>query len=398
MSQLLLSEIFPPRTGGSGRWFWETYRRLPREEYSIAAGRHAGADSFDSAHDLRIHRLPLTLTSWGIRSFAGLKGYCRAIWNLRSVVRRDHVNLIHVGRCLPEGVIALGAKWWFNLPFVCYIHGEDISTALDSREHTMLVRRVLNNATFLIANSHNTAAMLRETWGIDRDKIHVLHPGVDTNYFSPATPDSVIRASLRWTNRRVVLTVGRLQRRKGHDMMIRALPIIRRVVPDVLYAIAGDGAERDRLQQLAREEDVTDYVQFLGEISDEQLLQCYRQCNLFALPNRQDGTDIEGFGMVLLEAQACGKAVLAGDSGGTAETMQVNQTGRIVDCTQPQSLADAVSELLLDDKRRNEMGQEAREWVVDQFDWDSLSRRAERLFMQALEQKTSNPIVQDAVA
>ncbi len=381
MSHLLLSEIFPPRTGGSGRWFWETYRRLPREGFCIAAGDHAQAAAFDRTHDLRVHRLPLTLPAWGLRSWTGLKGYAKAFAALRRVVKAEKVDLVHVGRCLPEGVVALAAKRLLGVPYLCYVHGEDVSTARDSREHAFLVRRVLKNARLLIANSQNTARVLREDWGAPDEQVRVLHPGADASYFTPAAADRAVRAALGWTGRTVVLTVGRLQRRKGHDMMIQALPAVRRSVPDVLYAIAGDGDERARLEALAAETGVADRVQFLGEVTDERLLACYRQCDLFALPNRQDGTDIEGFGMVLLEAQACGKPVLAGDSGGTAETMQVGRTGRIVDCTRPEPLAAAVVELLTDEAARRRMGRAARDWVVQQFDWPALGRRAERLFI-----------------
>src|SRR5205085_2921857 len=124
------------------------------------------------------------------------------------------------------------------------------------------------------------------------------------------------------------------------------LPAIRQVFPDVLYAIVGDGPEREYLQHLAADTGVEHCVQFLGEMQDDRLLTCYQQCDLFALPNRQVDKDIEGFGMVLLEAQSCGKAVLAGASGGTAETMQVAQTGRIVCCDTPEPLAAQVIDML----------------------------------------------------
>src|SRR5207248_6025387 len=127
---------------------------------------------------------------------------------------------------------------------------------------------------------------LREEWGIPAERVVVLNPGADTRYFTPAEPDAAVRARLGWGGRRVVLTVGRLQKRKGHDVMIRALPAVRRAVPDVFYAVVGDGEERPALEDLARSEGVADAVQFLGEVSDAQLLDCYRQCDLFALPNR----------------------------------------------------------------------------------------------------------------
>jgi phosphatidylinositol alpha-1,6-mannosyltransferase len=177
-----------------------------------------------------------------------------------------------------------------------------------------------------------------------------------------------------------VLTVGRLQKRKGQDMMIRALRQIRATVPDVLYAIVGDGEERGALEQLTAAEGVQDSVRFHGEPSDSVLRQCYQQCDLFALPNRQVGEDIEGFGMVLVEAQACGKPVIAGKSGGTAETMRIGETGEIVDCRTPESLANSVSQLLANSNRLAALSDAARPWVIERFDWASLSQTARKLF------------------
>jgi phosphatidylinositol alpha-1,6-mannosyltransferase len=207
-----------------------------------------------------------------------------------------------------------------------------------------------------------------------------MTPGVDTTQFVSATPDDQQRRQLGWLGRKVILTVGRLQLRKGQDMMIRALPIVRRAVPDVLYAIVGEGEEKRRLQELAAQHGVQDCVQFRGEPKDDELVRCYQQCDLFVLPNRQVGQDIEGFGIVLLEAQACGRPVVAGASGGTAETLRDPETGRVVCCDYPEPLADAVVELLNDPALRAHMGQAARAWAVENFDWVPLSRRASILF------------------
>ncbi len=380
MTHLLLSENFPPRTGGSGRWFWETYRRLPRPHYAVAAGEDPRQEAFDRSHDLRLWRMPLTLKAWGLRSLNGLAGYWRALRRLRPLLRSEQVEMIHCGRCLPEGVMALALKWRYGVPYLCYVHGEDVTTARYSREHSWMVRRILHNAEFLIANSQNTKRLLRDEWGISAERVCVLHPGVDTDYFSPGKKDRANRDRLGWGERPVILTVGRLQKRKGHDVMIRALTAIRRTVPDVLYVVAGDGEERPALDALVASEDATSHVQFLGEISDADLLGCYRQCDLFVLPNRQIGKDIEGFGMVLLEAQACGKAVVAGASGGTAETMRIPETGAVLCCDGPDKLAELVSELLSDRCRLQRMGEAAREWVVSRFDWKALTQQAEQLF------------------
>jgi phosphatidylinositol alpha-1,6-mannosyltransferase len=163
-------------------------------------------------------------------------------------------------------------------------------------------------------------------------------------------------------------------------MLIRALPAIRAQIPDAHYAIVGGGEELEHLRKLARDTGVADAVQFLTDVSDDQLVQCYQQCDLFALPNRAVGSDIEGFGMVLLEAQASGKPVLAGNSGGTAETMDLGRTGLVVDCTSPAPLAAAVLGLLSDPQRRGLMGEAARNWATSRFSWPACAKAADEAF------------------
>ncbi|HEY8505646.1 MAG TPA: glycosyltransferase family 4 protein [Gemmataceae bacterium] len=380
MTTLLLSEVFPPKTGGSGRWYWEVYRRLPRAEYRIAAGEDPRQAAFDRTHDLNVFRMPLALPAWGLKSWAGLRGYYRALRRLRPLVRGHGVERVHAARCLPEGFMAWCLKRWFGVPYLCYVHGEEITCTSASRELRWLARRVVAGADFLIANSRNTAGIAQELWKARPGRVRVLHPGVDTSRFTPAPPDPAARAALGWSGRRVVLTVGRLQRRKGHDQMIRALPAVAKAVPEVLYAIVGGGEEEPYLRRLAAEMGVADRVQFLGEPDDAGLVRCYRQCDLFVLPNRQEGMDIEGFGIVLLEAQACGKPVVAGASGGTAEAVGGPETGLLVDCTSAGALAATVAGLLGDPERLARMGEAARRRVVERFDWGPLSREAEGLF------------------
>jgi phosphatidylinositol alpha-1,6-mannosyltransferase len=377
---LLLSEVFPPKTGGSGRWLWEVYRRLPRMPFLVAAGEHPQQSGFDSTHDLRVRRLPLTLASLGILRWSEQLAYGRAILPLRRLIRSWDVRMIHCGRCLPEGVMALVLRWLTGIRFGCYVHGEEMGLARTSRELTWLTRRVVNRSEFFIANSKNTARILQEEWGVTAARIHVLHPGVDTTRFVPAARDAGVRAALGWGARPVVLTVGRLQKRKGQDQMILALRQIRKAIPDILYSIVGDGEERQALHDLVARERLGDHVQFLGEIGDDDLVRCYQQCDVFALPNRQVDKDFEGFGMVLLEAQACGRPVLAGASGGTAETMRVGETGWLVPCEDPEPLAAAIVELLADRERLDRMGEAGRQWVVDCFDWAALSAQAHELF------------------
>ena len=380
MKILLLSEVFPPQTGGSGRWFWEIYRRLPRAAVTVVAGMHARQDEFDRTHDLAISRAPLALSTWGIASWAGLREYWQAYRAVRDVVRREGVTEIHCGKSLPEGWIAWLLSKRHGLPYVCYVHGEEINVAAQSRELTWMTRRVLHGARQVIVNSRNTARIVEQAVALPAERVHVLHPGVDVEKFTPAPRDAAIRAELGWGDRPVVLTVGRLQKRKGHDQLIRALPQIRATVPDVLYAIVGDGEQRAQLEREVDDLGLQEAVRFHGDLGDEALVRVYQQCDLFVLPNREVAGDIEGFGMVLLEAQACGRPVIAGASVGTAETMRVGATGRIVPCETPGPLAEAIVELLDYPALRTEMGVAGRQWTVEHFGWDALSEQAQRIF------------------
>lgn len=392
MSLLLITEVFPPRTGGSGRWFREVYGRLPRDRVVVMAGECPGQGAFDDADGPRVVRAPLSLPSWGLMHPASLRGYAGLLARLIRTARAEGATAVHCGRCLPEGLMALALKALGGPPYACYVHGEEIPIVAASRELAWLARRVFRDAEVVVANSRNTRRVLHERLGVPPGRVVVLHPGVDTGLFRPAPRRADVRERLGWGDRPVVLTVGRLQERKGHDRMIRALRAVREAIPDVLYAILGDGAERDRLAALAAREGVEAHVQFLGERDDETLVRCYQQCDLFALPNREAGGDFEGFGMVLVEAQACGRPVLAGDSGGTAETMSIPETGLVVPCDDPGPLAAAVVDLLSDRARLDRMGEAAREWAVGQFDWDSLVREWMRIFPAPIGRRDPGPV------
>ena len=369
MTVLLLSENFPPVVGGSARWLWEIYRRLPGAEVCVAAGRCAGDSDFDRSHDLDVTRMPLSFAGVGVRSLLGWRRYRDARRTVRALATRAGATAVHCARVLPEGWIAAGT----GLPFGIFAHGEEFASYASSRELTWMARRIMPRAALFIANSRHTAALLERDWSVSAARLAVVSPGVDTARFVPAPRDDAARAALGWNDRLVVLTVGRLQRRKGHDRMIEAVALLREQFPTLLYAIVGDGAERADLEALVRRAGLSAHVRFHGVLDDVALVRAYQQCDLFILPNRTDGSDFEGFGMVLLEAQACARAVVAGDSGGTAEALRAGETGVVVDCRRGDTLAAAVAALLRDPARCEQMGVAGRQWTARACSFDVLA-------------------------
>lgn len=377
---LLLSEIFPPTKGGSGRWFWEVYTRIQQGDVVVAAGQTSAAEDFDLSTPFKTYRLPLSSTSWGLKSIVGLKFYWQIFKLVRRIVKQENIEVIHCGRCIPEGFIAYLIKIFIGIPYICYVHGEDMETAATSRELSWIVNKALGGAEYMVCNSQNTAKILHGTWNCLSSKVVVVNPGVDAQFFIPADYSPEIRSVLGWGSRPVVLTVGRLQKRKGQDMVIKALVRVKQQIPDVLYAVVGEGSQRPLLENLVEELKLTDNVLFMSEISDENMIECYQQCNVFILPNRTVDRDIEGFGMVLVEAQACGKPVIAGDSGGTAETMLIGESGYVVDCTSVELISEKVLTLLTDETLAREMGEVGCAHVNSTLNWPALSQQAKQVF------------------
>ncbi|MBK1617431.1 glycosyl transferase family 1 [Lamprobacter modestohalophilus] len=378
---LLLTENFPPKQGGSSRWFWELYSRLPTNKVLVIANNTKGGREWDAIHSILIERLPLSSTEWGLKSLTGLAFYIRSTWALFKIIKARNIEEVHCGRVIPEGVIARILNLVTTIRYRCYVHGEDVESAATSREQSLLVREVCRKALSLICNSQNTINLVEKLGYSDSDKCYLLHPGVDLERFVPAPTDIDIQERLGWSQKRVLLTVGRLQRRKGQDFLIKAMPSLLKRFPDLFYAIVGQGDCYDELQDLIDSNDLSENVKIYPKMSDEQLVQCYQQCDLVILPNRTIGNDIEGFGMVLVEAQACGKPVIAGRSGGTAETMIVGETGFLIDCTSPDRLVDELLPLLglqplIPDQNA------PREHVLQHFSWVRHVEKARGHFSQ----------------
>jgi phosphatidylinositol alpha-1,6-mannosyltransferase len=265
------------------------------------------------------------------------------------------------------------------MPYVVYAHGEEILFGLTSRKLAWLLPKIYQRAAAVIANSRHTKALLQGL-GIDAEKIYLIHPGVDTRAFCVSKDVAQqIRQQHNLGASPVLLTVGRMQRRKGQDMVIRALPHIAHATPQIRYVIVGTGEELASLQALAQSVGVTERVIFAGNVPDQELAAYYAACDLFIMPNRQIDSDIEGFGIVFLEAGAAGKPVIGGRSGGTDDAIVHGVTGLRVDGTNVEAIAAAVLSLLTDTAKAKLMGEAGRRRVEQEFTWEAVVEQTRRL-------------------
>jgi phosphatidylinositol alpha-1,6-mannosyltransferase len=216
--------------------------------------------------------------------------------------------------------------------------------------------------------------------GVEQERVVILHPGCDVIRFFPKQVSQESRQKIlgERAKDRVILTVGGLVSRKGHDMVIRALPILREEVPDLTYLIVGDGPYREKLEELAKSLGVRDHVVFLGKVSEQDMPEMYALCDIFAMPSREqlDKCDVEGFGIVYLEANACGKPVIGGRTGGIPDAVIDGYTGFLVDPNDPRDIARTIQSLLTDKELAGKLADQGRSRVVNEL---SLTRMRDHL-------------------
>jgi phosphatidylinositol alpha-1,6-mannosyltransferase len=293
-----------------------------------------------------------------------------ALW----ITVQDRVDVLHAGQLFPVGLAVYVVHRLTGVPYVTYVHGEELTTLGRRPVAGWAIRKVLARAGAVFVNSRFTWGQVRG-FGVPETRIRLARPGVDLVRFRP-TDGAWLRARYGAGDNRVVLTVGRLIPRKGQDTVIRILPEVARHVP-VVYWVAGEGtqAEQRRLEAIAEEHGVRDRVRFLGAVADSELPALYSACDVFVMLNRSTPEgDVEGFGMVFLEAGACGKPVVGGASGGAGEAVRHGQTGFLVREGDDAAAVSALVRLLEDPALRERMGGQGRKFA-ERHGWERRARR-----------------------
>jgi len=293
------------------------------------------------------------------------------VWSIRS--KEGWPGLVVCSQTLFSGVGALLLHLIWGVPFIVHAHGEEFTYALKddflfhARYH--LTKLVLGHATAIVCNAHYTRRVLHNEYGVSQDRLHVIHPTLDTSEQQIDLRRVIVFKQRLVGSSRLLLMVGRLaQERKGFDKAIEALPLILARVPDTRLVIAGPG-DQTYLKSLAQQVGVEDHVVFVGEVERTQLMLLYAACDAFLLPTRiLPSGDTEGFGIVFLEANLMGRPVIGGRGGGTEDAIVDGQTGLLVDGYDTRQIADAAIRLLSDPAYANLLGQQGKEKVLREFD------------------------------
>ena len=374
MRLLVLTELFLPTKGGTAVWAAEVYRRLGGKEIHIVTAEVPNSSEVDATHPNTVHRLNLKRVPWLKPESLGMYGkfFIKSI----SLALTHRFEAVHAFRALPEGLVAWLVARLTLRRVVIYAHGEELTTWGKGGKYKAM-RFALRHADTVIANSDFTRNELI-SMGVREEQIVLINPGVDMERYHPGLPTEDLKEIIGLQpGQKLILSVGRLSRRKGFDMVIRSLPELIKQGIDIRYALIGIGEDQDCLDNLARESGVADRVHMLGHVSPDDLPRWYNACDVFAMPNRAINGDTEGFGMVFVEAAACGKPVLAGEAGGTGAAVADGKTGLRVDGENMTAIIKALTQLLGEEGKQ--MGHNGYERAHASFSWEQVAAKTQNL-------------------
>src|ERR1700737_81914 len=376
---LVLTDSFLPHAGGSREYYHNIYRALVElgsSDVTILTKKIPGWEEFDRkacSEAYRIERRFRPLSSWGYSQLPkGIFPFVQILW--RVLISRP--SIIHAGDLYPPGVIAMALKKGLGIPYAVYCHGEEIPQLDKYRIQPRIRNKIYLNADAVIANSEFTRRSLLRL-GIPDHQIYKITPGVDSSKFKPLPADSALKNRYGLEGKVVLLTVARLVPRKGHRLVLQALSKIASEIQQAHYLIVGEGPEEQALRELVKELGLSERVTFAGHVPVHELPSIYNLCDVMVMANRQerDG-DVEGFGIVFLEARAVGKPVIGGRTGGASEAIAEGATGFLVDPNNEDELAEILRRLLSDRGLRERLGSAGVRRVRSEFNWRT---RAESL-------------------
>ncbi|MDD5715069.1 MAG: glycosyltransferase family 4 protein, partial [Patescibacteria group bacterium] len=353
---LLISLYYPPLKGGISNSLWNVCMNLPEDKIVVLTEQA---------------NIKLRARYKIIRK--KILSHSRFIWpkwlllmnKLKKIVREEHIQILQAGQILPIGTVALLFKLHYGLPYIVYVYGQDLVIMRRSKWKMMLIRHILRNAEAVIANSEYTKkqALLH---GAHNDRTIVVYPSpqglIDTNVDQHYLDYFIERHN--FINKKIILSVGNIVQRKGHDMVLRSLTNVIRKVPNALYVIVGDGSYRPTIENMIQRLGLSSSVRLYDKVSDDELPYFYRCCDVFIMPSRSlknsegEIIDVEGFGMVYLEANLFGKPVIGGNSGGVPEAIKDGISGLLVDPENSNNISDAIIQLLTNKKRAHELGEQ----------------------------------------
>ena len=367
-SVLLVTNDFGPRAGGIETFVIGLLERIPQGEVVVYTSSQENSESFDQRWkekygvDVIRDRAKILLPT------------PRVIRNLRKVIRQRNLTTVWFGAAAPLGFSARWLRKSGANHIVALTHGHEVwwSKLWPFSMAMKEIGRSVDVATYL-GDFTRDAIAPRFT---NPEILLKIAPGIDTEHFNPRNSEK-LRKSLGLESKPTIVCVGRLVHRKGQDRLVEAMPKILKRFPNATLVFIGEGPHRAHLDTLVKSNNLEESVSFIGRIQYAELPEYIALGDVFAMPSRSRffGLEVEGLGIVYLEASACGLPVIAGASGGAPDAVRDGETGFVVDGNNIDEIAERIIQLLADHNLREAMGKAGRRWVLDEWRWDRWSQK-----------------------
>lgn len=375
MKLLLVAPIFAPQVGGVPTLYHHICLNMPKDSVTVLAAACPGDTNFDAAQPYTIHRIP----KFAEIDMGGIPAILREAWQVAKIaarVKATHICFGHVNQSL----LAMFLKPMVSQEIFLYAHGEEIAQDYGGRLYSLCKGRFLKGLKKAVSVSRYTAGQLQSRGGPGLD-VAVIPNAVDAKDFTPREKKAVLLERFGLAKKRVILTVARLEERKGHDKVISALPQVLKAVPDAHYLVCGSGEMAGRLRRMVTDMGLDNSVSFVDYVAQDELCDVYNLADVFVMPNRRlDDGVTEGFGIVFLEAGACGVPVIGGKDGGVPDAIVDGETGYLVDGGDVEAIGDRLITLLSNRSQAEAMGQAGRRFA-EAHDYPTLVRRLEEFLV-----------------
>lgn len=374
---LLVTNDFGPRTGGIETFVIGLLERIAGHKVFVFTSNQGDTTSYDKNWQEEFgitvirDRSRILLPSWRVTRVA------------KKIVSDQKIEVVIFGAAAPLGLMGGALRKSGVKKIVALTHGHEVWWAKIFPFNLAINRigRTSDHLTYLGEFTRN--AISKALAKKDAQAMVKIAPGIDTGHFIPQPDSMAKRIKLGLENKKIIISVGRLVHRKGQDKLIEAMPMIIKRIPNAHLLLVGEGPYREHLENLVRKLNLQENVTFAGRILYDKLPSYLSAADLFAMPSRSRffGLEVEGLGIVYLEASACGIPVVAGNSGGAPDAVLEGITGLCVDGTNVEQIASAVIAICSDAQRASELGANGRNWIVDQWRWEIWSKEFNSLLI-----------------
>lgn len=372
---LCITNDFGPRAGGIETFVIGLIERMPKDSIIVFTSSQDGSAPFDakwmSEYGVEVirdrSRILLPTFRIGIR--------------VRVLVREREIRTVFFGAAAPLALLSQGLRKAGVTRIVALTHGHEVWWS-KVWPFSWAMRRIGNGVDHLTYLGEFTRRNISQALTQRAsDAMVKIAPGIDTEHFAPRSDAAALRRELGLADKKVIVSVGRLVHRKGQDRLIESLPEILTQIPQAHILFIGDGPYKDHLVKRAEQLGVSPHITFIGRIQYAELPRYICAGDIFAMPSRSRlaGLEVEGLGIVYLEASACGLAVIGGKSGGAPDAVLEAETGFAVEGTSPAAIAQAAIALLSQPELSARMGARGREWILSQWQWSAWSSRFNEL-------------------